>query len=188
MINPSKRGLNDVLSRITNKLQQDSVVNDALHELRSLINADRVVLYYFYTQWRGQVTFEALSDPKYSIICSTGPDDCFNLEYADMYLNGRINSIDNVENATITECHRDFLRGLQVKSNLVAPVLSNGNLWGLLVAHNCANFRNWQTSDLDFIRKYSVDLADAPSIKKSSKSPCSTEHHSKSINPKIQTN
>ena len=68
MMNSSNRSLSNVLARITNKLQQDLLVNEALTELKNLLNVDRVVLYYFYAKWKGQVTFEALSDREYSII------------------------------------------------------------------------------------------------------------------------
>lgn len=164
MMNSSNRSLSDVSARITNKLQQDSLVNEALTELKNLLNVDRVVLYYFYTKWKGQVTFEALSDREYSIIGSTGPEDCFKFEYAELYLAGRINAIDDVENSTITDCHREFLRSMQVRSNLVAPVLTHGKLWGLLVAHHCQDVRVWQASDVNLIREYSHNLASAPSI------------------------
>ena len=163
-MNPANRDLSSVLSRITNKLQQDQVVSDALHKLRENLNVDRVVLYYFYAKWKGQVTFEAISEPKYSIIGSTGPDDCFNVDYAVLYLEGRVKATDNVESASISDCHRDFLRGMQVRSNLVAPVLTHGKLWGLLVAHHCQDVRAWKISDIDLIRQYSNDLAFAPSI------------------------
>jgi GAF domain-containing protein len=163
-MNSQKRGLNEVLNRITNKLQQDSVVNDTLREIRTFLNVDRVVLYYFYSQWKGQVTFESITDEKFSIICSTGADDCFNLEYAELYLAGRIKAVDNIETAEISDCHRDFLRSLQVQSNLVAPVLTKGNLWGLLVAHHCQNVRPWLSTDIDYIRQYSITLGASPSI------------------------
>ena len=163
-MNSQKRGLNEVLSRITNKLQQDAVVTDSLSEIRTFLNVDRVVLYYFYSQWKGQVTFESITDEKFSIICSTGADDCFNLEYAELYLAGRIKAVDNIETAEISDCHRDFLRSLQVQSNLVAPVLSKGNLWGLLVAHHCQNVRPWLSTDIDYIRQYSISLGASPSI------------------------
>ena len=163
-MNPTNRDLSLVLSRITNKLQQDQVVSEALHKLRLLLNVDRMVLYYFYTKWKGQVTFEAISNDKYSIIGSTGADDCFNIEYAELYLAGRIKATDDIEKAPINECHRDFLRGIQVRSNLVAPVLTNGKLWGLLVAHHCQNVKIWQESDIVSIREYSDSLAKASSI------------------------
>ncbi len=164
MMNPANRGLNSVLTRITNKLQQDSLVHDALHELRECLDVDRVALYYFYSHWKGQVTFEALSDHKYSIICSTGADECFKREYADLYIAGRIYWADDIEIAPISDCHRDFLRSLQVRSNLVAPVLNNGKLWGLLVAHHCQDVKKWEHSDITSMRLYSQGLSAAPSI------------------------
>lgn len=164
MMNPANRGLNSVLTRITNKLQQDSLVHDALHELRECLDVDRVALYYFYSHWKGQVTFEALSDHKYSIICSTGADECFKREYADLYIAGRIYWADDIEIAPISDCHRDFLRSLQVRSNLVAPVLNNDKLWGLLVAHHCQDVKKWEHSDITSMRLYSQGLSAAPSI------------------------
>lgn len=163
-MNPANRDLSSVLSRITNKLQQDQVVSDTLQKLREQLNVDRVVLYYFYTKWKGQVTFEAISDHKYSIIGSTGADDCFNLEYAALYLAGRIHAIDDIEQAPISDCHRDFLREMQVRSNLVAPVLTNEKLWGLVVAHHCQDCKIWQNSDIDSICQHSNYLASASSI------------------------
>lgn len=165
MMNPSNRGLSSVLNRITNKLQQDSLVHDSLHELRDILNVDRVALYYFYSHWKGQVTFEALSDQKYSIICSTGADECFKEAYAELYLAGRIYCTEDIESAPISDCHRDFLRGLQVRSNLVAPVINNGKLWGLLVAHHCQDVKKWQPADVTSMRLYSQGLSTAPSIR-----------------------
>jgi GAF domain-containing protein len=163
-MNPANRELSLVLSRITNKLQQDQVVSEALYKLRAKLNVDRMVLYYFYTQWKGQVTFEAISDHKYSIIGSTGADECFNAEYAELYLAGRIKATNDIETAPITECHREFLRTMQVRSNLVAPILTKGKLWGLLVAHHCQGFKNWQQADITSIREYSDNLAKVSSI------------------------
>jgi GAF domain-containing protein len=162
-MNPANRDLSSVLSRITNKLQQDQVVSDTLHQLRDQLNVDRVVLYYFYTKWKGQVTFEAISDRKYSIIGSTGADDCFNAEYAELYLTGRIHGTEDIEKAPIQDCHRDFLREMQVRSNLVAPILTNGRLWGLLVAHHCQACKVWQTTDMELINQYSHYLSAASS-------------------------
>jgi len=164
MTNPANRELSSVLSRITNKLQQDWIVNETLHVLREHLNVDRMVLYYFYTQWKGQVTFEAISEHKYSIIGSTGPDNCFNAEYASLYLAGRVHGIDDIEKAPITDCHRDFLRTMQVRSNLVAPVLTKGKLWGLLVAHHCQDIKLWQTADIASICECCERLGAASSI------------------------
>ena len=128
-------GLQQVIARLSTKLNRDQLVEQVTHDLQRHLRVDRVVLYYFYRQWEGQVTFEALSDQQFSILGSTGPDDCFDGEYAALYLAGRVRAIANIETEPIAECHRDFLRDLRVKANLVVSVLVHQGLWGLLVAH-----------------------------------------------------
>ncbi len=156
------------LGRISQRLQQtvqrDQLVQDTTNELRQFLQVDRVVIYYFYTEWEGQVTFEALSDNKFSIFGSTGPDQCFSDEYAALYLAGRVRAIADIEDEPIAECHRDFLRYLQVKANLVVPILTAHGLWGLLVAHNCQSPRSWSESDIDQMQAGALALAESPAI------------------------
>ena len=124
-------------------------------------------MYYFYEQWQGQVTFESLSADKYSILGSTGPSDCFNQEYAALYLEGRIRAIADIELEAIQDCHRDFLRSIQVRANLVVPILIPRGLWGLLVAHHCQSSRNWTVADIELMQTAARTLATDSNILKS---------------------
>ena len=157
-------GVKQILTRLSYNLNRDNVVQDVTDSLRNYLAVDRVVLYYFYQQWEGQVTFEALSSSQYSIFGSKGPDECFNAEYAAMYQAGRISAIEDIETATIEECHRDFLRELQVRANLVVPVLPPQGLWGLLIAHHCQQSRSWSQSDIEKMQQGATRLAEADSI------------------------
>ncbi|XGV98036.1 MAG: GAF domain-containing protein [Leptolyngbya sp. BL-A-14] len=163
---PKLRRVNTVLSKT---LERDRLVKQVTHDLQQSLRVDRVVLYYFYRQWKGQVTFEALGDPKFSIFGSTGPDACFNDEYAALYLAGRVRAIANIETESIAECHRDFLRAMQVRANLVVPVLTTQGLWGLLVAHHCQAIRPWEEKDIREMQHGAELLANAPSIRNARK-------------------
>ena len=143
---------------------RNQLVEQVTHDLQRHLRVDRVVLYYFYRQWEGQVTFEALSDQQFSILGSTGPDDCFDGEYAALYLAGRVRAIANIETEPIAECHRDFLRDLRVKANLVVPVWVHQGLWGLLVAHHCQSPLTWTESDIQAMQQGAETLAIAPAI------------------------
>lgn len=46
--------------RLTQRLERDTLIQKTTDELRNILQVDRVVLYYFYSQWKGQVTFESL--------------------------------------------------------------------------------------------------------------------------------
>jgi GAF domain len=115
--------LQRVIQHLHTTLERDHLVQQITGDLQQQLGVDRVALYYFYRQWKGQVTFEALSDSQFSIFGSTGPDECFNGEYAALYLEGRVRAIADIETEAIAECHRDFLRAMQVRANLVVPVL-----------------------------------------------------------------
>ncbi|MCG9892145.1 MAG: GAF domain-containing protein [Thermosynechococcaceae cyanobacterium MS004] len=156
--------LQRVLSRIASTLERDDLVQRITVQLRQSLQADRVVLYYFYRQWKGQVVCEALSADELSILGSTGADDCFNAEYAALYEAGRYRAIANIEQEAIHECHRDFLRTMQVKANLAVPILVPKGLWGLLVAHYCQTSHAWSTAEIEQVRSGAELLASTSCI------------------------
>jgi GAF domain-containing protein len=160
----SDLGLKVILNRLVRTMERDALVRQTTNELRELLKVNRVVLYYFYNQWEGQVTFESLSSPEFSILGSTGPDNCFNNDYAAMYLAGRTKAIANIETEPIEGCHREFLRDMQVQANLVVPVLIPRGLWGLLAAHHCQSTRSWLSTDIETMQNGASILATAPCI------------------------
>jgi GAF domain-containing protein len=145
-------GLQQILKRLSHNLAKDSLVQQITNKLKISLDVDRVLVYYFYRQWQGQVTFEVISSPQLSILGSTGPDECFNGDYAAMYQAGRVRAIADIETEDIADCHRDFLRKLQVRANLVVPVLAQQQLWGLLIAHHCQNPRNWSAYEIQMMQ------------------------------------
>ncbi len=159
--------LQKVLDRLAGNIERDNLVQQTTDQVRDALEVDRVVLYYFYRQWKGQVTFESLSSDEFSIYGSTGPDECFNGDYAKMYLEGRVRAIPDIETEAIAPCHREFLRNLQVRANLVVPILTARGLWGLLVAHQCRSTYFWSDKDVEQMRSGAETLATAPSIRES---------------------
>nr|ADN14970.1 putative GAF sensor protein [Gloeothece verrucosa PCC 7822] len=155
------------IQRLTESLERDILVQQTVNELRKRLEVDRVVLYYFYSCWKGQVTFEALSQPEFSIMGMAGPDECFNQEYADWYQAGRFRAISDIENESIAVCHRDFLRSLKVRANLVVPLLNRQGLWGLLIAHHCQGVKFWTLAEIEAMQDAAVRLEQSLAILKS---------------------
>ena len=159
--------LQRIFDRLSRDLARDIIIQTTTDRLRTELNADRLVLYYFYYEWAGRVTFESLSDRQFSILGASGPDQCFNGEYAKLYEEGRVRAIPDIESEPIQPCHRDLLRQLQVKANLVVPILTERGLWGLLVAHNCHSTYTWSTDEITSMQKAAHSLAIVPSIQDS---------------------
>lgn len=159
-----EQGLQRVLNRLVSRMQRDALIKQTTSELRESLQVDRVILYYFYWRWHGQVTFECLSSEEFSILGSTGPDQCFNDEYASLYLAGRVRAIADIESEPIETCHRDFLRNLRIRANLAVPVLTPKGLWGLLIAHHCQDTRSWSQSNIELMQAGAKALATSPYI------------------------
>ena len=159
--------LQTIFDRLSRDLARDILIQTTTDELRHKLHADRVVLYYFYYEWSGRVTFESLSDPQFSILGASGPDQCFNGEYAKLYQDGRIRAIADIESEPIQPCHRDLLRELNVKANLVVPILIDRGLWGLLVAHQCQFTYDWTPAEVTAMQAGANKLAMSDSIKNS---------------------
>jgi GAF domain-containing protein len=156
--------LQRILGRISTTLERDDLVQRTTAQLLKSLGADRVVLYYFYRKWEGQVVCESLSSDKFSILGETGADECFNGEYAAMYEAGRYRAIADIEIEPIHDCHRDFLKSIQVRANLTVPIVNSKGLWGLLVAHYCKAAHAWTSEEIETVRSEAKSLASVPSI------------------------
>jgi GAF domain-containing protein len=163
----SDPALERIFDRLSKDLSRDVLIQTTTDRLRADLQVDRIVLYYFYCKWSGRVTFESLSDEKFSILGSTGPDECFNTEYAALYEAGRVRAIPDIEIETIQPCHRDLLRELQVRANLVVPILNQRGLWGLLVAHQCQDIHTWTVNEITAMKTAASKLAGSSSIEDS---------------------
>ena len=162
-LNSSKLKPNQELERFVKRLkaneEQDDLTQIVLDRLQQTLQVDRVVIYYFYRQWQGQVTFESLSHPSLSIYGSTGADECFTDEYAQLYLQGRIFAIADIPASSLQPCHKDFLQSIQVYANLVVPILIDHQLWGLLIAHDCHHPREWKDYYIKTMKNASTILS-----------------------------
>jgi GAF domain-containing protein len=160
-----QQSLQRILGRISTTLERDDLVQRTTAHLLKSLNADRVVLYYFYRRWQGQVICESLKSDEFSILGETGADECFNDEYAALYEAGRYRAIADIETEPIHDCHRDFLKSIQVRANLAVPVLNSKGLWGLLVTHYCKSPHQWTSAEIESVRAEAKNLAEAPSIR-----------------------
>ena len=112
-----------VSNQIRSTLDIKTILQTAVREVRQLLNTDRVVIYQFKDKWEGEIVVEDLVIPWPSIFGDSISDNCFSQEYAQHYLEGRVRAINDIQKAGLDRCHVDFLTALQVKSNLIVPIV-----------------------------------------------------------------
>jgi PAS domain S-box-containing protein len=148
--------------RIRQSLDLSSIFNTATQEIRQLINADRVGIFKLDPDSNfndGEFVSESVVAGFTSALGVKIHDHCFGEQYAAYYQQGRIQVIDNIDNAGLTDCHRDVLAQFQIRANLVVPLLEGENLWGLLCIHQCSQLRHWQDFEIELVQQIANQLA-----------------------------
>ncbi|MEO0537924.1 MAG: GAF domain-containing protein [Cyanobacteria bacterium P01_A01_bin.123] len=144
--------LNQISAQIRQSLKLQSIQQTTVREIRQLFNVDRVLIYRFEANFQGRVVVESVVEPWQSTLGEMGMDNCFPDQYAELYRQGRVQMISDIERADLDACHRDYLRGLQVRANLIVPIAVQDTLWGLLIAHQCSGPRDWEETECELLR------------------------------------
>ncbi|MCL1470898.1 GAF domain-containing protein [Argonema antarcticum] len=170
-----ERLVGTMLDRIRSSLNLESVLQTSVDEVRQFLQTDRTIVYRFNPDWSGFVVVESVGKDWMPTLEMDIQDNCFLEKYVPLYKEGRIGAISDVENSSLNLCHIKLLRQLQVKANLVIPILqaeeatqnpkcggttkNQCNLWGLLIAHHCSSSREWQEFEIECLKELNVQLA-----------------------------
>ena len=144
----------DIARDIHSAATVESVLQIAVEKAKTILNCDRVVVYGLQRNSVGEIVAEATIPALASILANVIEDPCFEYRYIDKYQQGRVRAIDNIYEAGMTSCYVDNLAKIGVKANLVAPInRDNGKIYGLLVAHHCFDFKNWQKHEIEYFKQ-----------------------------------
>lgn len=151
----------DSLIDITKKLYSASKVAEVLQiitdKVQNVLNCDRVVVYSLQNPTFGQIIAESVIPTLAPILGRTIEDPCFEYHYLEKYKQGRVRAINNIYEAGMTPCYIENLSSIGVKSNLVTPInWDDGEIYGLLVAHQCFTFREWQESEIWWLKQVAL--------------------------------
>ncbi|MEM6434768.1 MAG: EAL domain-containing protein [Cyanobacteria bacterium P01_D01_bin.115] len=155
----SERIIAAVNQRIQESLELDEILQTTADEVRQLFNADRVVIYQFEDDWSGRVAVESLAAGCTSILDFHARDTCFQSTHATYYQEGNSRAIADMEVAELSPCYVELLRSLQIRASLIVPILHQDNLWGLLIAHQCYEARQWQQSEINLFNQLAGQAA-----------------------------
>lgn len=156
------KALFQVMTRLRETLDLDTIFQTAATEVRQLLKADRVGVFRFYpdSNWNaGEFVSEAVLPEFSSALAANVEDHCFGERYASHYQQGKIQAIADIYAAGLQACHIEILARFQIRANLVIPLLQGTHLWGLLCVHQCAAPREWQPEEVEFVSQMAAQLA-----------------------------
>ncbi|WP_052128283.1 methyl-accepting chemotaxis protein [Neosynechococcus sphagnicola] len=133
-------------------------LNQLLHQVRADLRVDRVVVYRFNLDWSGYVSAESVAPGWFQALADKIEDPCIPQELLESYRQGRVVPTTDVFNAGFHPQHLKLMERLQIKSNLVTPIVAGDQLYGLLVAHHCAQPHVWQSSEIEQLGQFASQI------------------------------
>ncbi|BBD57997.1 multi-sensor signal transduction histidine kinase [Nostoc sp. HK-01] len=152
----------EVVAKLRESLDLETIFSATAHEVRRTLNADRVVVYRFDPNAEldeGEVVAEDILPGFVSTIALKIQDTCFKQKYIALHRQGRVHVITDVHNSGLNPCYLNMLEKLQVEANLVVPLAKGNELWGLLCIHQCDQPREWQASEIQFATQVATQLS-----------------------------
>lgn len=143
--------LNNIVKYLRQSQQEEEILNIAVEEVRQALKCDRVVVYSLNQDNLGLVIAESVANSWSRSLGVVIEDPCFAYRYVKSYSKGRVKAIDNIQEAKLTECYLEQLEKLEVKANLVTPILYDNKIFGLLIVHQCCAPRSWQQQEIDWV-------------------------------------
>jgi methyl-accepting chemotaxis protein PixJ len=127
----------EAIATVQQKTSEQGVLDQAVESVRIALDADRVVVYRFKPDWSGAIIAESVLAGFSKALDSHIEDACIPQSLLDQYRRNRVVATDDVFNAGFHPEHLELMHRLSIKSNLVTPIIKDGDLYGLFVAHHC---------------------------------------------------
>ncbi len=154
-----ERTIAQVVGRIRQSLDIETIFQTTVTEVRQLLKADRVAVFRFNVGWDGTFVSEDVAPEWESAIEAAVYDHSFGEKFAPLYAQGRVQAVADIYEAGLSECHAKILAQFQVRANLVVPLLQGDRLWGLLCVHQCSGPREWSETEIDFMQQIGVQMS-----------------------------
>src|SRR5579883_101771 len=150
--------LYQISSQIRNSFDPSEIYMRTVRGVRETLQTDRAIVYLFDADWKGTVVAESVGQDYPSALGAMIADPCFAEKYVEKYRQGRVQALEDIHNAGLTDCHLAQLEPFKVRANLVAPIIAANNLHGLLIVHQCSRTRLWEKTEISFFKEIAAQI------------------------------
>ena len=145
--------LTETTDKIRMSIELDEILQTTVTEVQHLLACDRVLIIEIEANKTALPISEAILPDLHPMLGYELADPLLIGEYLVRYHQGKVLAIDNLATAAIAPDIKLLLQQFQIQAKLVVPILSQGELKGLLVAHQCDRPRQWQESEIQLLNQ-----------------------------------
>jgi PAS domain S-box-containing protein len=150
--------LTETTRRIRMSIDIKEILQTTVTEIQHLLVCDRVLIMELKANQIALPISEAVLPGLPTMLGYELADPLLMGEYLTKYHQGQVLAIDDVAIAAIDPDIKQLLKQFEVQAKLVVPILSQGELKGLLVAHQCHNPRQWQEHEIQLLHQLSDQI------------------------------
>ena len=157
--------------QISQNLNLSEIIQTAIDHSCAFLNLDRLIIYQLDVPLKSDlisellhttdtVTYEARKESVTSALYFQEETCwCKSSRCNDKYRQGFSLVINDVEQNKLNPCLESLMQKFQVKAEAVAPINIKGELWGLAIAHQCFETRQWHHQDIRFLGQVAEYIA-----------------------------
>ena len=158
MLTRQSEAVKNATIKIAAAKQRAEVYALAVRETHKTLAGDRVIYCQFTDNKSTIVAAESLNRGQSSILNT----EILDADSIDTYLKQeqnkiRVEAIDDLDRANVSEFHRHQMQSLGIKASLIAPVIVENKLDGLLITYQSAK-RSWSDKEVEFITQVASQI------------------------------
>lgn len=143
---------------IRQSLNARDIFSTSVKKIRQTLESDRVLIYRFHPdRTSGEITSQAVA-LDWATVPEQNLNELFEEENFQGYKTGSLWVAHDVYQADLTPSHLRLLEHLQIKATMVAPILVDNQLVGLLCVHHCSERRDWKQPEFYLLKQLAAQI------------------------------
>ncbi|MGK7915861.1 MAG: methyl-accepting chemotaxis protein, partial [Prochloraceae cyanobacterium] len=143
---------------VVDQLELERLFERAVAKAREILQLDRMLIYRINSDGSGYVNYESVANSFPRAYNYKELNSYISQQLVQEYCTGQMGANTDITQAGLHPQYLQLLERLQVKADLVVPLIQQGQLYGLLMAHHCQTTHSWQTREINFIKQLAAEL------------------------------
>jgi signal transduction histidine kinase/CBS domain-containing protein len=154
-----ERLMSKISLQIHQSLNLNEILNTTVAEVQQVLEVDRVVMYRVSSAQLGKMVAEFVA-PGWRSLSGNILKKSTIQNYLKTFATDYVYALTHLQEEThITRTEKKDLEQKQIQACLVVPIFLDGQLWGMIAAHQCSHPRQWQSSETNLMRQLATQLA-----------------------------
>ncbi|MCY7332618.1 MAG: GGDEF domain-containing protein [Pseudanabaena sp. CAN_BIN31] len=150
-----------IFARLRQSINVDELLDNVALETYQLLQIDQVIVYQLTDEDQAlqPVQYEAVNDPRHSLLGQALPSVYRNPQWLDSFQKCISQVINDVNDTNIDPIISASFMPLGIQSAIAVAVPMGKKLWGLLIVHQYDGLRNWQDWEIELLENLGIQLA-----------------------------